>query len=63
MQYKDKAVEILESKSASHWLKKQIIIAESRNILDMLNDIEALQVVIMLKWEEAVEKIKKRTPQ
>jgi hypothetical protein len=54
MSYRDKAVEILESASASHWLKKQVVIAENRDILDMLNDIEALQSLLMLKWDEAV---------
>ncbi len=57
-EYEERKRDLLDDYSASEWLKRQIVIAESRDILDMLNDIEVLQELLMVKWNEAVEAIK-----
>lgn len=57
-EYEERKRDLLDDYSASEWLKRQIMVAENRDILDMLNDIEELQGLLMVKWNEAVEAIK-----
>ncbi len=57
--FREKCIEILEDKSASDWIKRQIVIANNRDVIDMLNEIEVLQDLLMLKFDEAVEHFRK----
>ena len=56
--YEKRKRELLYENSSSEWLKLQIVIAENRDILDMLNDIEALEGLLMIKLNEAVVALK-----
>lgn len=57
-EYEAKRLELFNDASTSDWLKRQIVIADNRDILDVLNDIEVLQGLMMVKWNEAVEQMK-----
>lgn len=52
--YEARKRELMSDVSVSDYLKRQIVIAENRDILDMLNDVELLRDLLKSKFEEAV---------
>lgn len=48
----NKAREILESRSASYWLKNAVQTAGARDIVDALRDVEALHAALLEKFNE-----------
>jgi hypothetical protein len=53
MKYVDKAKEILRDGSTSYWLKDAIRTLNNRDVIDALNDIEVLQELLVMKFDEA----------
>lgn len=53
-EYRKRVSGLLEDKSASEWIKRTIIVLNGRDIVDALNELEVLQELLMLKFEEAV---------
>ncbi len=53
MTYEQKVSEILKDASTSEWLKEAIIRLHNRDIFDVLNDIEVMQELFLLRFEDA----------
>lgn len=53
MSYEDKAKEILRDGSTSYWMKEAIRSLHKRDVVDVLNELECLQELFMLRFEEA----------
>jgi hypothetical protein len=60
MTYKQKALMILKDGSSSYWLKEAIRRLDNADIVDALNDIECLQELLVLKFDEAKAEWEKR---
>lgn len=55
--YEEKKRDLLEDIDLSDWLKQQIMVAEGRDMVDMLRDVEVLEELLLIKWNESVERI------